>query len=309
MRRVPLHLLDGIVAFGSGGASPELLAACGDRNVSISFLGRTGRFLARLEGPTSGNVLLRRAQYRAADDPGRRTAIARNVVLAKLVNARRVLQRGLRDHPERTESAAGAVAAMARSLAALERATDVDVVRGIEGDAARTYFGVFGVLVTHPDPAFRFRGRTRRPPQDPVNAMLSFAYTLLCHDIRSALETVGLDPQVGYLHTDRPGRPSLALDLMEELRPMLCDRLVLSLINRRQIAPDDFEVEETGGVYMKEDARKTLLASWHRRKEEQIEHPFLGERCTIGLIPHIQARLLARHLRGDLDAYPPFFWR
>ena len=275
----------------------------------VSFLSERGRFLARVEGPVSGNVLLRRTQHRWADDEERRVCLARAFVLAKIVNARTVLLRAARDHPSRRSVLAPAAAALERVLGLTKRAVTVDEIRGLEGDAARAYFAVFGHLIVADDGKWTFDGRTRRPPRDPVNALLSFTYTLLVHDVRSALEAVGLDPQVGFLHADRPGRPGLALDLMEELRPALADRLVLSLINRRQVAVSDFVYQESGGVVMCEATRKTVLAAWQERKREEVQHPFLGERCTVGSIPHIQARLLARHLRGDLDGYPPFFWK
>lgn len=307
--RVPIHLLDGIVCFGAVTVSPFLMAHCAEHGVGLSFLTEHGRFLARVEGPVSGNVLLRRTQYRWADDPARTAELARAFVTAKVANARAVLQRAARDHPERAGALAAAVETLAGSLVELDRAHDVDSIRGLEGDAARTYFQVFDQLITSDDPAFRFDGRSRRPPKDAVNSLLSFVYTLLLHDVRSALESVGLDPQVGFLHRDRPGRPSLALDLMEELRPVLADRLVLSLINRRQIQAAGFTLAETGAVLMHDETRKTVLVTYQERKKMELRHPFLDERCTTGSIPHLQALLLARFLRGDLDAYPPFFWR
>ncbi len=307
--RVPIHLLEGIVCFGSVTMSPFLMAHCAENGVGISFLTENGRFLARVEGPASGNVLLRRTQFRWADDPVRTAELARAFVLAKIANGRLVLQRAARDHPEAAPGLAPAIESMARSLSDVDGAEGVDSIRGLEGDAARSYFGAFDHLIVAQESDFRFGGRSRRPPRDPTNALLSFVYTLLLHDVRSALEAVGLDPQVGFLHRDRPGRPGLALDLMEELRAFLADRLVLSLINRRQVKATGFEARENGGVWMTDETRKTVLVAYQERKNEEIRHPFLDERCTVGAIPHLQALLLARTIRGDLDAYPPFFWR
>lgn len=308
-RRIPIHLLESIICFGNVSMSQFLMAHCAEHGVGVSFLTEHGRFLARVEGPVSGNVLLRRTQYRWADDPERTADVARSFILAKIANCRRVLQRGARDHPERSGDFKQPVDRLGHSLSELEKAENVDGIRGIEGEAARVYFGAFDRLIVNEKEEFSFRGRSRRPPKDSINALLSFIYTLLLHDLRSALESVGLDPQVGFLHRDRPGRPGLALDLMEELRPVIADRLVLSLVNRRQVKPKGFETRETGGVWMTDETRKTVLVAFQERKSEQITHPFLDEKCTIGAIAHIQAMLLARMLRGDLDAYPPFFWR
>jgi len=307
--RVPIHLIEGIVCFGNVTMSPFLMAHCAEHGVGVSFMTGNGRFLARVEGAVSGNVLLRRAQYRWADDPARSADLARSFVLAKIANSRLVLQRAARDHPAIADRLRPAVDTLAESLPDVERAGSVDSIRGLEGDAARHYFGVFGHLMLARDSGFSFEGRSRRPPRDPANALLSFVYTLLLHDVRSALEAVGLDPQVGFLHRDRPGRPGLALDLMEEFRAFLADRLVLSLINRGQVKDRGFEQRETRGVWMKAETRKTVLVAYQDRKKEEIRHPFLDEKCTVGAIPHIQALLLARRIRGDLDAYPPFFWR
>jgi CRISPR-associated protein Cas1 len=312
--RAPLHMIGGLVCFGRAGASPAALAACAESGVAISLLTPNGRFIARVEGPRSGNVLLRRAQYRAADTALAGLGIVRAIVAAKTANQRTVLRRGLRDHGARTEPAkrASLEAAEIRLTDVARRAlqvSDVAGLRGIEGEAAQVYFSVFDHLILADEPAFRFTGRSRRPPLDRINALLSFLYALLGHDCRSALETVGLDPQVGFLHTDRPGRSSLALDLMEEMRPVLADRLALSLINRRQLAAKDFNVEASGAVLLTDTARKTVLVAYQERKKDELLHPFLGEKVTLGLVTHIQAQLLARHLRGDMDGYPAFVWK
>lgn len=306
---VPLHNLEGIVCFGNVLASPYLLGACGERGIGVSLLSQNGRFLARVQGPTSGNVLLRREQYRRADDPEASASLARCFLLGKLANTRASLVRSRRELVEGREEVSTCAERLRQHLRQLETARDLETLRGIEGTAAREYFGVLGVLVRHQREDFPFTDRNRRPPRDRMNALLSFLYTLVRHDVASALEGVGLDPAVGFLHRDRPGRPSLALDLMEELRPWLADRLALSLVNRRQVGRDSFEIQETGGVWLSEDDRKTVLVAYQKRKEDEIVHPFLEDKTTVGLLPHLQALLLARHLRGDLDAYPPMLWR
>lgn len=312
--RVPLHMLEGVVGFGRPGASPALMAACADAGIALSFLDPNGRFLARLEGKRSGNVLLRRTQHRVADDPGRAVPIVRGIVAAKASNQRTVLLRAMRDHGAGMDPLAReALADAQQRLGMIARRTlvmdDVEGLRGLEGEAASRYFAVFDHLIRPQGPEFRFSGRSRRPPMDRINALLSFLYALLGHDCRSALEAHGLDPQVGFLHADRPGRASLALDLMEELRPVLADRLALSLINRGQLGPRDFILEEAGAVRLTEDARRVVLVAWQERKREELRHPFLGEAAPLGLVAHLQAQLLARHLRGDLDGYPGFLWR
>jgi CRISPR-associated protein Cas1 len=309
--RLPIHTIGSIVCLGRVGVSPSLAALCGEQGVSISLCSSHGRFLARISGFTSGNVLLRREQYRRADDVAASAAIARAIVAGKIANCRQVLLRGARDHPDTpgTSSLQEAADKLAQSLRLLSDDMDLDAIRGMEGDAANAYFATFDHLITNRDGRFVFTRRSRRPPMDNVNAMLSFIYAMLAHDVRSACESVGLDPAVGFLHRDRPGRPGLALDLMEELRPFLADRLVLSLINRQQVDPAGFTTDQTGGVRMSDATRKALLVAYQKRKQDTIEHPFLLEKVTIGLLPHIQARLLARHLRKDLDAYPPFIWR
>jgi CRISP-associated protein Cas1 len=309
--RVPVHTLGSVVCFGQVSCSPPLMGLCAESGVSLAFFTEHGRFLARVEGPVSGNVLLRREQYRRADSEEHSAAIARSVVIAKIANCRTVLLRALRDKPEGGGNSCIDAAALrlARFAGVLETQRPLDAVRGHEGDAARVYFEVFDHLITESKDAFFFRGRSRRPPLDNLNALLSFLYTLVTHDVASALEGVGLDPAVGYLHRDRPGRPSLALDLVEELRPVLADRLALSLINRRQIRAGGFRKTETGAVAMDDDTRKEVLVAYQKRKQEEILHPFLKERVAFGIVPHTQALLLARYLRGDLDGYPSFLWR
>ena len=309
--RVPLHNLDGIACFGRVGCSPQLMGACADAGVTISFLDQNGRFRARVLGFTPGNVLLRRAQYRLADDEAACCRVARTIVLGKLANCRAVLLRAARDAGDDTRKEALQKTAKRLSARAieLESAQSTESIRGLEGEAATNYFAAFNDLIRVSDDAFRYTKRTRRPPMDPLNTMLSFVYSLLSHDARSACEAAGLDSAVGFLHRDRPGRPGMALDLMEEFRSFLADRLVLSLINRRQVAPSDFETSETGAVRMKDATRKTVLVAWQERKQETITHPFLGEKTSVGLLVHLQARLMTRFLRGDLDAYPPFVWK
>jgi CRISPR-associated protein Cas1 len=309
--RVPIHTLGAIVCFGQIGFSPYLLGLCGERGVAVSFLTENGRFLARLQGPTSGNVLLRREQYRRADDPTGTAALVRPILAAKIGNSRTVLLRALRDRPGHPDAGSLRTAAgrLAQHLQALAADLTVDALRGLEGSAARVYFEVFDSLIVQQKDAFFFRERSRRPPLDNMNALLSFLYTLLRHDFTAALESVGLDPAVGFLHRDRPGRPGLALDLMEEMRAYLADRLALSLVNLNQVRSAGFSRGESGGVVMDDDTRKTVLVAYQKRKNEEIVHPFLGEKTTLGLLPHLQAALLARTLRGDLDGYPPFLWK
>lgn len=307
-RRIPIGGLEGIVCLGRVSVSPYLLAMCAEHGVALSWMSETGRFLASAHGAIKGNVLLRRQQFRWADDPGRSAAMARFVLKGKLGNARSVLRRGARDAHDDARAAPLTAAAdtMTAALTRLDRETELDGLRGVEGDAGAVYWGAFPALIGNT--AFTFAGRNRRPPLDPVNCLLSFIYTLLAHDVRSALEGAGLDPYVGFLHRDRPGRASLALDLMEELRHILADRLVLSLINRRQVAPAGFKTLESGAVVMTDDTRRTVIDAWQTRKRETIRHPFLGEEAAIGLLPHLQALLLARHIRGDLDGYPALLW-
>lgn len=309
--RVPVHTLGGIVCFGQVSCSPYLMGFCAEREVAVSFLTENGRFLAKVQGPVSGNVLLRREQYRRADDLQTSSQIARAILTGKIANCRNVLQRCLRDHTGKTDDDAVSQASrgLAHSMRRLQGDFPLDYVRGLEGDAANSYFGVFDHLITSQKDCFAFHERSRRPPLDNVNCLLSFLYTLLMHDVRSALETVGLDPAVGFLHRDRPGRYGLALDLMEEFRPFLADRLALSLINLCQVQAKGFNKKESGAVLMDDDTRKTVLVAYQKRKQEEIVHPFINEKIEIGLLPHVQAMLMARYLRGDLDGYPPFIWK
>jgi CRISPR-associated protein Cas1 len=309
--RIPIITISSIVCFGRVSASPQVMAMCADRAVAMTFLTEHGRFLAKVSGFTPGNVLLRREQYRLADRPDGGLDVVRRIVAAKLANTRTVVLRAVRDHPSNEgaaslESVAGRLAA--NTTRVLQAAT-LDQARGIEGESAALYFGVFGHLITARGEGFAFRGRSRRPPLDAVNALLSFVYMLLVNDARAACEATGLDPAVGYLHRDRPGRPGLALDLIEEFRAPLGDRLVLSLINRQQLAAGGFRTLETGGVVMDEATRKAVIVAYQERKREVLMHPFLNEKATAGLLLHLQARLLARCLRGDLDTYPAFIWK
>jgi CRISPR-associated protein Cas1 len=309
--RVPLHNLESIVTFGYTGASPALMGVCAKRGIGLSFFSSHGKFLAGIVGEVQGNVVLRRTQHRVAGDDAKSLNIARNILIGKLHNERWVLERATRDHPGRLDSERikRACGFIADALHGLLAADTHGSLMGIEGEAAKQYFSIFDELILHNKDAFFFRERSRRPPLDNVNSLLSFVYTLLTQEMASALSAVGLDPFVGFLHKDRPGRRSLALDLIEEFRAPLADRFVLTLINTRQLHAGDFEQQENGAVYIKDSARKTLLAAWQERKREQIVHPFLKEKIEWGLAPHAQALLLARFLRGDLEAYPPFLWK
>lgn len=309
--QLPVHTIGGIVAFGNVLCSPFLLGFCAEKDIAISFMTEYGRFLASVHGPVRGNVLLRRAQYRQADDPMKTSSFASHFVTAKIANSRLILLRTIRDHKEKVNVNVleNGVQQLAQYLKQFDRVSTTDEIRGIEGAAASMYFSVFDHLIIDQKKDFQFHERSRRPPLDEVNALLSFTYTLLAHDIRSALETVGLDPAVGFLHRDRPGRPGLALDLMEELRPVIADRLVLSLINRRQLAKNDFKRAENGAVVMSDDARRALLTEYQNRKQTEVFHPYIEESIPIGLLFFVQANLLARSIRGDIEGYPPFFWR
>lgn len=309
--KFPIHLLQGIVCFGNVLCTPSLMQLCSQHNVSISFLNSNGRFLAKVQGPISGNVLLRREQYRMADDSLSTEKIARSVILGKIANTRIVLMRASRDIQDeiKRESLLKASNHLSYLVQNLDKSQNVDSLRGIEGEAAKTYFSVFDNLILAQKEDFFFKERSRRPPLDNMNALLSFIYTLIVHDVTSALETVGLDPAVGYLHRDRPGRPSLALDLMEEFRSVIADRLALTLINRLQIKAKGFVKSQSGDIRMDDETRKEVLSAYQMRKQDQIFHPFLSEKISIGLLPHIQAMLFARYVRGDLDGYAPFVWK
>lgn len=309
--KVPLLRLAGIVCFGPISISPFLIERCAQDGRSIVLLDRNGRFQARVEGPMKGNVLLRRAQHVALSDPDKPCLIARQFAAGKLQNCRRVLMRGARDATDVGDARvlARAAESLTGGLAQLSRARDLNVVRGVEGDAARSYFGAFASMVGEARAEFAPSGRTRRPPRDRINAMLSFLYALLRSECESALEAVGLDPQVGFLHALRPGKPALALDLMEELRPVLADRLALTLVNRRQVRADGFRDLPGGAVYMDDETRKTIITAWQQRKLEVVDHRIMQQRVPLGLVPQVQGRLLARHLRGDLEHYPPFIYR
>lgn len=305
--RIPIHNLEGIISYSYMGASPGLMQLCVQQGVKLTFLTPTGRYIGALEGPTKGNVLLRRTQYRIADDEPSSAHFARLFISGKIANQRAVLNRYLRDyHPEGETLTAfeEALTQLRIHQKALIYKRDRMSIMGIEGLAAQLYFALFHHLIRRHE--FTFEGRSRRPPRDETNALLSFFYTILAHEVSAALETVGLDPYVGFLHTDRPGRAGLALDLMEELRAYLVDRFVLTMINKRQIAPSDFLAQGENGYLLRDTARKGLLAAWQQRKREEITHPFLKERMPLGLLPYIQAQLLARCLRGDLDDYPVF---
>ena len=309
--QVPLHHLNGLVVFGNVLLSPFLIHKFAEDGRSIVWLTNSGRFKGRLTPPTSGNVLLRRAQFAALDDLNSSLSIARNTVAGKLQNARTTLLRSARDlkgTPE-DERLRGAAEVHAEAIRRLPNARRLDEVRGLEGDAARAYFEVFDLMIRNEDEAFRFRGRNRRPPLDATNALLSFLYGVLRNDCHSALESVGLDPQVGFLHALRPGRPALALDMMEELRAPLVDRLVLTLINLRQVSPDGFIYRPGGAVELDETTRKKVVVAYQERKSVELNHPLLKSSVPTGLVPHIQARLLARHLRGDIPEYPPYLFR
>lgn len=309
--QVPVHTIGGIVCFGRVMCSPFLMGFCAENNVGLSFLTENGRFLARIQGPVSGNVLLRREQYRRADEADFSASMARFFLAGKIANHRTVLQRALRDHADKIaqDEVQRSVFLLADGLKRLEATTDLSALRGIEGETARCYFGVFDHLITGQKDDFVFNGRNRRPPLDNVNCLLSFIYTLLLHDVRSALEGVGLDPAVGFLHRDRPGRPGLALDLMEEFRPFMADRLALSLINLGQVNAKGFIKLDTGAVKMSDDTRKEVIVTYQKRKQDEIMHSFVGEKVAVGVLFHVQALMLARYLRGDLDGYPPFIWR
>lgn len=309
--RLPLHNLEGIVSFGYRGTSPALMGACADRNISLCYVTPQGEFLARVTGKIKGNVILRQQQYESSRDKEISLSIAKNCITGKIYNARWVLERAVRDHSLQinTDQVKTASVHLKQSLEYIRNSQSKEQLRGYEGEAASIYFGVFNELILQQKKDFVFCGRNKRPPLDNINAMLSFVYTLLTNQIASALECVGLDPYIGYLHTERPGRVSLALDLIEELRAPLADRFVLSLINKKVITRKNFKTKENGAVIMDDEARKRLLTEWQNRKKETITHPFLKEKIEWGMVPYVQAMLLARYLRGDLDGYPVFLWK
>lgn len=308
--QLPLHNLENIVAFNYLGASPALMSACSNNGIGMCFLTPFGSFQARIQGKIKGNVLLRKHQYIISEIEEESVPIASSFLIGKIANCKKVIDRAVRDHAllvnvnelKETSSELKAI------LLSIKNATTVAELMAFEGSAAKMYFKVFDQLILHQKESFQFTHRTRRPPLDNMNALLSFFYSILTNEVASALETVGLDPYVGFLHQDRPGRPALALDLMEELRPVFADRLALSLVNLRQINGDGFTQKESGGVLMTDETRKKVLSAWQERKKEIIIHPFLKEKIPFGLVPYVQALLLSRYLRGDLDAYPPFFW-
>ena len=311
LARYPLHTLQNIISFSYSGASPALMGACAERGIGLAFCTPRGKFLARVNGVSNGNVLLRREQYRTADDAEKSCFIARNMIFGKLHNSRWSIERTIRDHGMRVDKdvLSSASRELQELLAPVAEVSNPDTLRGLEGVGAAAYFGVFDEMILNKKEDFFFCERSRRPPLDRVNAMLSFAYSLLGHDCASALESTGLDAYVGFLHRDRPGRTSLALDLMEELRPCMADRFVLTLINNRMIKPEDFQLQDSGAVLLTDDGRRTFLKAWQEKKRETLTHPYLGEKLPWGIVPYVQALLLARYLRGDLDAYPPFLWK
>lgn len=309
--RLPLHNLEGIVSFGYRGTSPALMGACVERNISLCYLTPQGKFLARVNGASRGNVILRDRQYQSVHNDAESLEIAKNCIIGKVYNSRWVLERATRDHAMQVdvERLKHASAQLKSSIKLIQDCQSKEQLRGYEGEAASIYFGVFDELILQQKKDFSFCGRNKRPPMDNVNAMLSFVYTLLTNSIVSALETVGLDPCMGYLHTERPGRASLALDLIEEFRPVFADRFVLSLINKKVVNGKDFKRKENGAVLMSDDLRKTILTEWQNKRKETLTHPFLKEKVEWGMLPYVQAMLLARYLRGDLDGYPPFLWK
>lgn len=309
--RLPLHNLEGIISFGYRGTSPALMGACADRNISLCYMTPQGKFLARVTGKIKGNVILREQQYRSSQDEEVSLSIAKNCILGKIYNSRWVLERAIRDHGLQidVEKVKSASDNLKKSLEYIKDCQSKEQLRGYEGEAASIYFGVFDQLILQQKKDFSFHGRNKRPPLDNMNAMLSFVYTLLTNTVASALESVGLDPYVGYLHTERPGRVSLALDMIEELRAVLADRFVLSLVNKKIVTGKSFKQKENGAVLLDDEFRKRLLAEWQSKKKETLTHPYLKEKVEWGMVPYVQAMLLARYLRGDLDGYPVFLWK
>lgn len=307
----PLHTLESIICFSYNGATPAFMGACAKRGINLSFYNPFGKFLCRVVGESQGNVLLRKQQYRLSDEEKTSCIIARNMILGKVFNCRWSIDRTLRDHAIRVnqERCRNAIQYLTNALDKIKQEEDLDSLRGLEGESASVYFTVFDELILNQKEEFWFKGRNKRPPLDNVNAMLSFGYTLLANDCASSLEGVGLDSYVGFMHRDRPGRKSLALDLMEELRAVLVDRFVLTLINNRQIRKEHFQTAESGAIEFTDEGKKKFISAWQEHKREQITHPYLQEKIAWGLVPYIQALLLARYLRGDMDGYPPFLWK
>lgn len=309
--RFPLHNLEAVYTFGYAGASPALMGTCVKRNIALTFLSRNGSYIASVVGETRGNVLLRKEQYRISDDEYRSVLVARNFILGKVYNSKWILERATRDYPLRLDvpKIKKITSQLTEIMKSIREVEQLESLRGLEGNAAVLYFSVLDDLILQQREHFYFKNRNKRPPLDNVNALLSFVYTLLSNDVKAALESVGLDPYVGFLHRDRPGRPSLALDLMEELRTVYADRFVLSLINLKIINHTGFIKKENGAIIMDEETRRKVLTAWQERKQDKIQHPYLGERIPWGLVPYAQALLLARYIRGDLDEYPPFMWK
>lgn len=309
--RFPLHTIENIVCFSYKGASPALMGACAERKIGLSFFSPNGKFLARIADKKYGNVLLRKEQYRISDNQERSVSYARNMITGKVFNCRWCLERTIRDHALRVdvEKIKQISKVLYDTTAKIQNATDLDEMRGIEGKAAEQYFSVFDQLILNQKEDFCFKTRNRRPPLDNVNAVLSFAYTILSGECSNALESVGLDPYVGFMHGDRPGRTSLSLDLMEELRPVMADRFILTLINTKALRAEHFEKQKDQAVLLNAEGRKVFFNAWQTRKKEKITHPFLKEKMEWGLVPYVQALLLARTIRGDLDEYPPFLWK
>lgn len=309
--RVPLHNIEDIVVFGGRGASPAIMNKCTEDNIGLTFMSHSGKFLARVEGAVSGNVYLRREQFRIADDEKRSLAIAKNFIIGKLYNSRYVIERAVRDHPLQVDidKLKSRSELLSQAIVKCQNVSDIDTLRGIEGESAQLYFSVFDEFILQQKDDFHFETRSKRPPLNNVNALLSFSYSMATGMCTSAIETVGLDPYVGFMHTDRPGRRSLALDLVEEFRAIMCDRFVISLINKRVISNSDFEKKEDGAVLLNDNGRKVFLTQWHNRKVDIVTHPFLKEKVEWGLLPYVQALLLSRYIRGDLDEYPMLLWR
>lgn len=311
LAKVPLHSIEGIMCFSYKGASPALMGRCGEIGVSMSFYSPRGRYYCSILGEENRNVLLRREQFRFADDANAALDYAKSFIIGKIYNAKWVLERTKRDHALRVnvERLTEQSGKLSIALSSARQSSSMDELRGVEGLAAKDYFYAFDDLVLRNKDDFFFTGRSRRPPLDRLNALLSFCYSILTNDCIAALQGVGLDLYVGFMHTDRPGRASLALDLVEEFRPVLADRFVLTLVNTGAVKPDDFEIRENGGVFLSDSGRKKVLSAWQKKKSEQILHPFLQEKIPWGLVPYVQALLLTRAVRGDLDGYPPFLWK